>query len=209
MALFSERSTTRLRLALVLIGLVALGGPLLLMAYQRTPLGTDRTVPVQQPVEFDHRHHVKDDGIDCLYCHYEAERSPYAGVPAASLCMGCHGQIWNDSPLLEPVRRSFFDGVPIRWNRVYDLPDFVYFDHSAHLAKGVGCTSCHGAVESMGRVYRVEPLTMGWCLDCHRAPAMHLRPLDRITDDDWSPPEEAQATTVRVNPPEHCSGCHR
>src|SRR5687768_5680633 len=168
MALFSERSTTLFRLVLALIAVAAIGTPALLMAYQRTPLGTDRTIPVQQPVEFDHRHHVDDDGITCLYCHYEAERSPHAGVPPASLCMGCHAQVWSSSPLLEKVRRSYYGGTPIAWRRVYDLPDFVYFDHSAHVSNGVACSSCHGGVETMGRVFRVEPLTMGWCLDCHR-----------------------------------------
>jgi hypothetical protein len=186
MALYSERATTLFRLVLALIAVVALGAPALLMAYQRTPIGTDRTIPVQQPVEFDHRHHVNDDGIDCLYCHYEAERSPHAGIPPAALCMGCHGQIWRDSPLLEPVRKSLYEGSAIAWRRVYRLPDFVYFDHSAHLVAGIGCNDCHGGVETMGRVFRVEPLTMGWCLDCHRAPPV-----------------------AGVQPPEHCSGCHR
>jgi hypothetical protein len=182
MALFSERDTTVFRLGLALIAVGAFGTPALLMAYQRTPMGTDRTIPIQQPVEFDHRHHVQDDGIDCLYCHHDAERSPHAGVPAASLCMGCHAQIWSASPLLEKVRRSFYDGAPIPWRRVYDLPDFVYFDHSRHVGRGVNCRECHGGVETMGRVFRVEPLTMSWCLDCHRA---------------------------RAEAPKHCTGCHR
>lgn len=151
--------------ALLLGGASLVAGPML---YVRTPYNTSQFVPWQQPVEFDHRHHVRDNGIDCLYCHSAAQRSASAGVPTTGVCMGCHAQIYNQSPLLEPVRRSYFSGTPINWKRVHDLPDFVYFDHSVHVTNGIGCTNCHGDVGRMARVVQTQPLTMGWCLDCHR-----------------------------------------
>jgi Cytochrome c7 and related cytochrome c len=140
------------------------------MTYVRTPYNTNQFETYDQPVEFDHRHHVRDDGIQCVYCHSSVERSPNAGVPTTGVCMGCHTQIWNDSPLLEIVRRSYFSGRPINWKRVHDLPDFVYFDHSVHIARGVPCKRCHGEVEQMPHTMQVQPLTMNWCVDCHRNP---------------------------------------
>src|SRR5262249_39620084 len=150
--------------------------------YVRTPYSDNREFPVDQPMQFDHRHHVKDDGIDCRYCHGDAERSSYAGIPATEVCMGCHSEVWSGSPMLEPLRRSWFSGKPIPWNRVHKLPDFVYFNHAVHLKKGVGCASCHGRVDQMALAYPVFSLTMGWCLDCHRNPAPHLRPPEEITN---------------------------
>jgi hypothetical protein len=171
---------------------------------------------VEQPVEFDHRHHVRDDGIDCRYCHENAERSNYAGVPPTSRCMDCHAQVWTRAALLEPVRRSAAQALPIRWRRVHRLPDFVYFDHAAHTARGVGCASCHGRVDQMAKVVQQAPLTMAWCLDCHRHPEAALRPRERITDMEWAPDAEAQrrigTALVRqlgIAPPTDCSGCHR
>jgi len=181
----------------------------------RTPFVTGERWPVDQPVEFDHRHHVADTGIDCLYCHGDAERSPRAGIPSTELCMGCHAQIWPDGPTLEPVRRSWASGEPIRWNRVHDLPDFVYFDHSIHLHKGIGCASCHGRVDRMARVWQEAPLTMGWCLDCHRDPRPHLRPRFAITDMQWpvheseSPTADALVEAYDVRPQTNCTTCHR
>lgn len=148
--------------ALVLVGL---------MVIVRTPYVTQETFTIDQPVEFDHRHHVLDDRIDCEYCHFTARTSPTAGIPTAEMCMGCHAQVWNDSPLLEPVRQAYFTGQPIRWRRVHNVGDFVFFNHSIHVTAGIDCSRCHGAVERMGRVRRVAPLTMGWCLDCHADPA--------------------------------------
>lgn len=144
------------------------------LVYVRTPYNTARYAPLTQPVEFDHRHHVRDDGIDCLYCHPGAETSARAGIPSTEVCMGCHVQVWSESPLLEPVRRSYFSGKPIPWRRVHRLPDFVHFDHSAHVGAGVGCVRCHGRVDLMAAVHTSEPLTMSWCLDCHRAPREQL-----------------------------------
>lgn len=182
------------------------------MLFVRTPYVTNEGTPVVQPVMFDHRHHVRDDLIDCLYCHYTAETSAYASVPPTELCMNCHSQIWTASPLLAPVRESFFSGRPIDWKRVHKLPDHVYFDHSIHVAKGVGCVSCHGRVDEMAQVARAAPLTMGWCLDCHRNPEPHLRPRDRITDMTWNPsPGEGErlARENGVGRLTNCSTCHR
>jgi hypothetical protein len=168
-ALFPPWSNTAFRVALVallLFGTAAVSAPML---YVRTDYASQENMPVPQPVEFDHRHHVRDGGIPCLYCHYLAETSSTAGMPSTDVCMGCHAQIWNQSPLLAPVRQSYFTGVPISWNRVYRVPDFTYFHHGIHVQNGVDCTSCHGRVDGMARVFLVTPLTMGWCVDCHRA----------------------------------------
>lgn len=181
MRLFAPWSDTVLRLCLVLAGLGIAAIPISMMLAVRTPYVTKEGDPVDQPIAFDHRHHVIDDGIDCMYCHYEARSSKYAGVPPTSVCMNCHAQVWQEASRLAPVRASFFDDVPLRWRRVHQLPQFVYFDHSAHVSHGVGCVECHGHVEAMPRVYPVAPLTMQWCLDCHR---------------------DRQATVS-------CTGCHR
>lgn len=167
-ALFPRWTNTAYRLGLGAIVLTGFAGLASAMTYVRTPWNTGQYDAVDQPVEFDHRHHVIDDEIDCLYCHSGAEVSDYAGVPSSELCMGCHSQIWNESPLLETVRRSYFSGKAIPWNRVHDLPDFVYFNHAVHVRGGVGCVACHGRVDQMARVYKVAPLNMGWCLDCHQ-----------------------------------------
>jgi hypothetical protein len=153
----------------------------------RMPAASEQGNPREQPVAFDHRRHVGEAGIDCRYCHDLVERSAVAGVPPTARCMNCHAQVRNQSPLLDPVRKSFFSGVPIAWSRVHRLPGFVYFDHSIHVRKGVACSQCHGPVEGMARVFKVEPMTMGWCLDCHREVAGRLD-LPKLMD---------------------CSACHR
>src|SRR5262249_10487896 len=142
------------------------------------------------PIPFDHRHHVRDDGIDCLFCHDGADRSAYAGIPGADRCMGCHAQIWNDSSLIAPIRDSAATGRAIRWRRVHSLPDFVYFDHSIHVTRGIGCVECHGDVDNMAAVFQVHRLNMSWCLDCHRDPMPHLRPRDQITSTTWVPKDQ-------------------
>lgn len=210
--LYPRWSNTVYRLALLGLALTAVAVVTLPMLYVRTTYNTSQLVPWEQPVEFDHRHHHRDDGIECLYCHPAAERSPNAGVPTTAVCMGCHAQIWNGSPLLEVVRRSYFSGQPINWKRVHDVPDFVYFDHSVHVARGVPCETCHGDVGSMARVAQVQPLTMGWCLDCHRqsrvAPPPRTAPddtweasLDMFTDP-RTPDREITLLTT-------CTACHR
>jgi len=191
-ALFARWTNAPYRIALAsLVARRVAAAVLAPMIYIRTPYARAQFAPVVQPVEFDHRHHVRDDGIDCLYCHADAETSASAGIPVTELCMGCHGQVWRDSTKLAPVRRSWESGVAIRWRRVHDLPDHVYFHHGVHVRAGVACARCHGAVEAMARVERVAPQTMGWCLDCHRAPPGRPAPGRRIT------------------PLTTCSACHR
>jgi hypothetical protein len=215
-ALFPASSTTLLRLALAALAASATGLPILLCLYVRSPWNTGQFAPAEQPVQFDHRHHVVDDQIDCIYCHSGAETSALAGVPATDVCMGCHAQIWNTSPLLEVVRRSYFSGQPIAWQRVHRLPDFVYFNHGVHVRRGVGCASCHGRVDQMPRVYQVAPLSMSWCLDCHRRAeaatsltraATRPNPLfgdDAVVSRLASSPTQRAVTRLTT-----CSACHR
>jgi hypothetical protein len=212
---FPKWSDSVLRLALSGAFAFVVGVPTLLMAWVRSPAQSGQFETVDQPIAFDHRHHVRDDGIDCRYCHYDVTRAPMAGVPDTALCLGCHGQIWVDSPMTEPVRRSFFTAEPIHWRRVTLLPDFVYFNHAIHVKKGVGCESCHGRVDLMANVSTQASFHMGWCLDCHRAPERHLRPPGRVTEMGYLPPEPQAVLGARlkrelhVDPPVYCSGCHR
>jgi hypothetical protein len=214
-ALFPPWSDSLYRIALG--GLVAgsAGSLVALMIYVRTPWKRFQDEPLDQPVMFDHRHHVQDDAIQCGFCHSTAARSATAGMPSTGTCMACHSQVWNRSMMLEPVRRSWFSGTPIPWNRVTSLPDFVYFNHSIHVNKGVGCVTCHGRVDEMGAVFRVAPLTMGWCLDCHRNPEPNLRPLSKITDMAWDPGDRREeigrqvAKELDVRHLTHCTTCHR
>lgn len=191
--LFPAWADSALKSAIVGGAALVLGAPAALMWWVRSPLETGRAELVEQPVKFDHRHHVRDDGISCNYCHVDAARSRYAGVPATSVCMGCHSQIWTQSPELEPVRASLRTGKPIEWQRVDNLPDHVFFDHSAHVGKGVTCDRCHGDVSRMAIVYQERTLLMGDCLDCHRHPEKEL-PTD---------------VAAKVHPPTDCTGCHR
>jgi hypothetical protein len=212
-ALFPRWSNTAIRVALATILATLVGIPVALMVYLRTPWGLGTDYPIDQPVEFDHRHHVRDAGIECRYCHDGADRSAQAGLPPTSLCIGCHGQVWNDSPMLEPVRRAYFSGTPIPWNRVTNVPDFVFFDHSAHVTHGIGCETCHGRVDEMARVYQAKPITMRWCLSCHRNPAPNLRPPEAITQAGWVQESAEQgrrlAERYGVRRLTHCSTCHR
>jgi hypothetical protein len=196
-----------------------LGAVLYLAAeFNRSSYNTQADVARQQPVQFSHKHHVLDDGIDCRYCHTSVETSATAGIPPTKTCMNCHSQIFADSPYLEPVRASWRTGMPIRWIRVHDLPDFTYFDHSIHLKKGVGCSTCHGQVDQMPLTWQVASLQMEWCLGCHRNPEKYLRPRDRIFSMDWQPPanqseegrrlkEEYRIQSVEVLT--SCDTCHR
>jgi hypothetical protein len=208
--------TNSLLYALLASGFAGLVSLLLLpWVLVRTDYFDGRNDQRVQPVKFDHRHHVRDDGLDCRYCHYAVDRSAYAGIPASSLCMNCHNQVWSESPELAPVRASYFEDKPLHWKRVTSQPDHVFFDHSIHLAKGVGCVSCHGRVDEMGQVYQVERMTMGWCLDCHRQPEKHLRPREEITNMSYVPdvPQEVLGARLKrelsVEPTTDCSGCHR
>jgi hypothetical protein len=214
-ALFKPRSNILFRTVLFIGVVVVLAIPVTLMTWARTPFGTGQFDPVAQPVQFDHRHHVVDDGIDCRYCHTSVDRSASAGIPPTELCLNCHSQIWNKSALLDVVRQSGATGQPIEWVRVHRLPDFVYFNHAIHVNKGVGCASCHGRVDQMAAVQQVAPLTMNWCLDCHRNPAPHLRPQDQLTNLAWRPEGDAGAVgeqlmkSYDVHTRTSCTTCHR
>ena len=169
----------------------------------------------EQPVPFSHAVHAGELGLDCRYCHNTVEITAHAAVPPTATCMGCHTAIKATSEKLEPVRASSESGMPVRWIRVHDLPDYVYFDHSAHLTAGVSCVECHGRVDRMERVHQVSELSMGWCLDCHRNPAPRLRPAELVTRLDWATEEDREALGARlmeennINPRTDCSTCHR
>jgi len=169
----------------------------------------------EQPVPFSHAHHVGGLGIDCRYCHTSVEESRFAGIPPTATCMNCHSQIWSDSDMLEPVRASFREDESLVWWRVHDLPDFVYFDHSAHVNKGVGCTTCHGPVDRRPLVWQESTLLMEWCLECHREPERFVRPQGEVFSVAWQPPED-QLKQGRelvglydIHPRTSCSTCHR
>jgi hypothetical protein len=183
-----------------------------------SPYVTDEKIPQEQPVPFSHQHHVAGLGIDCRYCHTTVELGPFAGIPPTATCMNCHKQIWNTSSMLEPVRSSLSDNRPIHWNRVNALPDFVYFDHSIHVNKGVGCETCHGRIDEMPLTWKEEDLHMSWCLNCHRNPEKYVRPRDQVFTMGWTPPipqeqlgpqlvkEYKIAPSFRLT---NCSTCHR
>ncbi len=163
----------------------------------------------KQPVPYSHRLHAGELGIDCRYCHSNVEEAAHAVIPPTQTCMGCHAVIKTESKRLEPVRASWESGEPIRWVRVHRLPDHSYFNHASHVNVGVGCVSCHGRIDKMEVVYQAEPVGMGWCLDCHRNPEPNLRPVAEVTNMDWVRPADWSPDLSAVNPPEHCSGCHR
>ncbi|QQS42934.1 MAG: cytochrome c3 family protein [Acidobacteriota bacterium] len=170
-----------------MVAVVVLGG-LVFFAYTqiaRSSYLTNRYLERPQPVQFSHKHHVGDDGIDCRYCHTSVETAASAGMPPTQTCMNCHNQLWADSPYLEPVQSSFRENTPILWERVHDLPEFAYFNHSIHVAKGVGCSTCHGQIDNMPAVYQENTLQMEWCLSCHRNPEAFIRPRSEIYNMDW------------------------
>ncbi len=169
----------------------------------------------EQPVPYSHALHVGQLGLDCRYCHTSVEVAAKASIPPTQTCMNCHSNVRTNSEKLIPIRESFATGMPVEWIRVHDLPDYVYFDHSAHVRRGVGCVSCHGRIDTMEVVYKAEPLSMGWCLDCHRNPEQHLRPVEFVTQLDWVPEKDqlALGTELReindIDPPQDCNTCHR
>ncbi len=203
-----------------LMGLAAIGAPVyltVLFYYGASPKTLAVGFQPIQPVPFSHAVHAGDLGMDCRYCHSTVEDSAHAAVPTASTCMNCHERILPDSPKLLPVREAARNGEPLEWLRVHDLPDYVYFNHSAHLSKGVGCVECHGRVDRMDVVTQEQPLSMGWCLDCHRNPDERIRPKDEVTNMGWEPPageyrDEIGAELVQsynIHPRQDCSTCHR
>lgn len=166
------------------------------MEFQRSPYVTNARMARPQPVPFSHQHHVAGLGIDCRYCHTSVEVSNFAGIPPTATCMNCHRQIWTGAPLLEPVRESFRTGKSLVWTRVNDLPDFVYFNHSIHINKGVGCNTCHGPVDRMPLMYNYASLQMEWCLDCHRAPEKYLRPREQVFNMEYKEPTATAPVAV-------------
>jgi hypothetical protein len=160
---------------------------------------TGQYVVKRQPVPFSHEHHTRGLGIDCRYCHTSVERSAFAGLPPTETCMNCHRQIWTNAALLEPIRASYRDNVPMQWTRVHDLPDYVYFNHSVHIAKGIGCYSCHGKVNRMPLMFQNASLQMQWCLDCHRNPARNVRPREEVFNLDWDAGRPATYSNRAVN----------
>jgi hypothetical protein len=186
-----------------------------LAAINRSSYVTDVGVARSQPVQFSHKHHVSDDGIDCRYCHTSVEESSFAGIPSTKICMNCHTQIWAESPILAPVRESFRTGKSLEWTRVNNLPGFVYFDHSIHVHKGVGCATCHGRVDQMPLMWRENTLYMEWCLECHRNPERFVRPRDQVFNMDWQSPADQIALgqklvqQYKIESLTSCSVCHR
>jgi len=181
----------------------------------RAPYSTQVDVPREQPVPFSHKHHVAGLGIDCRYCHTSVEESAFAGIPPTKTCMGCHSLVWEDAPLLEPVRESYRTDLPIEWTRVHDLPDYTYFNHSIHLVKGIGCTTCHGQVDEMPLMWKANTLDMGWCLECHRNPEAFVRPREEVFSVDWDPASlttderRALVAEYEIESLDNCSVCHR
>ena len=179
----------------------------------RSPYGTDQGVTRVQPVPFSHQHHVAGLGIDCRYCHTSVETSWFAGIPPTSTCMNCHAQIWTSADMLAPVRNSFSTGTPLVWQRVHRLPDFVHFNHSIHVAKGIGCATCHGRIDRMALTYQASPLTMQWCLDCHRAPEKYVRPKEQVFNMNYvSQNQDVDGPRLvklyRIQSLTSCSTCH-
>jgi len=211
------RWTNKIPLAIGVLGPLALAGLVGGVWYYFSPKFTDVGYRPEQPVPFSHKLHAGDMGMDCRYCHNTVERAAVAAVPPAQTCMNCHSLVKKDSPRLKLVRDSYNTGETIPWVRVHQLPDYAFFDHRPHLAAGVGCASCHGRIDKMTVVEMDQPLSMGWCLDCHRNPEPHLRPRDQVTNMAWDIEVDGKAydankdptRTREVLPPEHCSGCHR
>jgi Cytochrome c7 and related cytochrome c len=215
-AIFTSRANLYTQFILLGFGLlcVALAG--LVWVAPNTNYATGIGFTPIQPVPFSHQHHVSGLGLDCRYCHTAVETSADAGMPPTHTCMTCHSQIWTNAAILAPVRQSLAQNKPLQWNRVYTLPDYVYFDHSIHIVKGVGCTECHGPIGDMPLTYQATSLDMGWCLDCHRNPAPHLRPANAVFDPHWqrtaSTPSPAALMAqyhIHVSSLTDCSVCHR
>lgn len=215
--IFGPRANGITRLVIAGTGATVLVVTLVLIGLPRSSWGTFLDRAVEQPVPFSHQHHVAGLGIDCRYCHTGVERSSFAGMPPTETCMTCHSQIWTEAEVLAPVRASYDEEVPLRWNRVYELADFTFFNHAAHMNNGVPCVECHGRIDTQPLTWRAERLHMQWCLDCHREPARRLRPLEAVTKMEWEPDEDRHLLAARLMEayeihPERltdCYVCHR
>ena len=215
--LFSKRANTITRFVLIGVPVLIIVFCIALYAFARSNLWTHVDVVIDQPVQFSHSHHVGLLGIDCRYCHTSVEASAFAGMASTETCMSCHSQVWKDAPMLKPVRDSWQTGRPIKWIRVYDAPDYVYFDHSIHVNKGFGCATCHGAVDEMPLTWKTQELYMRWCLDCHRDPAKFVRPRNEVFNTTYAPPKDQRSLGERLLVANHvqtagltdCYACHR
>jgi hypothetical protein len=211
-----HRSTNTISRVSIFGAVFIIAGLLALIAeINRSPWVTDAHVARNQPIQFSHERHVAGNGIDCRYCHTSVEDSSFAGIPPTKTCMNCHAEIFSNSPFLAPVRDSFTSGKPIEWTRVHDLPDFVYFNHSIHVNKGVGCTTCHGQVDRMPLMRQEASLQMEWCLNCHRNPEEYVRPREAVFSVDYQPPANQSELGARlvaqyeIQKLTSCSTCHR
>jgi hypothetical protein len=208
---------------MIVVGVLLIGGGVVAgVWYYFTPKYTRVGYQPIQPVAFSHKVHVDQLGLDCRYCHHDVERSWFSNIPSASTCMNCHNQVLKDDPRLALVRESVATGRPIAWVQVHKVPDYVYFNHSVHVNRGISCVECHGRIDQMDEVYHAKPLSMSFCLDCHRDPASFIRPLDKITDLGWRWSEDPAENTRqqqaqgrwlvehwRVESLQNCSACHR
>lgn len=216
MAQLFHRGANALAKASIIFGVLILAGTSWgLYALYHSEYVNRVNAPQQQPVMFSHKHHVSGLGLDCRYCHTSVETSASAGIPPTETCMTCHSQVWTEAPILEPVRASFRDNQPLQWVRVHDLPDFVYFNHSIHIKKGMGCSTCHGQVDQMPLMMQVNTLYMGWCLDCHRNPENFVRPREQVFNMEWKTPANQSevgrklVTEYDIQSLTSCSTCHR
>jgi hypothetical protein len=213
---FSPKSNAIAKLSLWMIVVIICGGLAFAMGFVRTDYVTGKHEVLEQNVPFSHKHHVKGLGLDCRFCHFSVERSAFAGIPDTQTCMTCHSEIWKTSAALKPVRDSFANNQPLEWKKVYRLPGYVYFNHSVHIAKGVGCVSCHSTVSEMPRITQERTFLMKDCMECHQHPEKFIRPLDAIYDENWKPfsDEERQLQVMHQNhvQPQNltdCTRCHR
>ena len=215
MQIFHHSTNTLAKVSIFGALFAAAGGLWLVLEFNRSSYVTQAGVARIQPVQFSHQHHVGGMGIDCRYCHTSVEKSAAAGIPPTQTCMNCHSQIWSTSPELEPVRESFRSGKSLEWVRVHDLPEFAYFDHSAHVNKGMGCTTCHGRIDRMPLVWQEKSLQMEWCLECHRAPEKFVRPQHEVFNAAYEPPPDQLELGRKLvqeyglRPRTSCSTCHR
>jgi hypothetical protein len=216
MAQIFHRSTNTLSKASIFGAIFIAGAALwVILEVNRSPYVTRAFEARAQPVPFSHAHHVGGIGIDCRYCHTTVDKSAFAGIPPTKTCMNCHAQVWNQSPTLEPVRASFRNDTSIEWTRVHDLPEFAYFNHSAHVNKGIGCSTCHGRVDRMPLTWQEKSLQMEWCLQCHRQPEKFVRPQSEVYNIAYEPPADQLALGRRlvkeygIKARTSCSACHR
>ena len=213
--IFHRSANTLSKVSLVGLLSVVAGLILLAMVLGRSSYVTRANEYIEQPIQFSHLHHVTDDGIDCRYCHTSVETSPFAGIPPTKTCMNCHSQLFNTEPILEPVRASFREDKPLHWIRVHDLPDFVYFNHSIHVKKGMGCEVCHGRIDQMPLTLQARSLQMEWCIECHRNPENFVRPRNEITTMGYRPPVPQSVIGPQlvkeygIQSLTSCSTCHR